>query len=251
MAKNMFNDTSVGCCLPLMNTGLSPVSTTNNLLGGNGIALSWGWRLLVLAGRRRRVRPVSNPRVFVSLPGDRCRPCGPKPREAVAPQRCCPAPGRPGEPLPARGRRHHAPGRRQLPRQAPRRRRPGAPARRPRPREARGSVSAAARPRPDASAPRAAQYLRPRPSRLSSRRTRRSSQVHSGVGDLPGGLSCRRPAVTPRFTDLCPTQPLRRTVCLRAGGCEDFLIPSAIIPASLRILPLESTILFPPNLSSS
>lgn len=24
--------------------------TTNNLLGGNGIALSWGWRLLVLRG---------------------------------------------------------------------------------------------------------------------------------------------------------------------------------------------------------
>lgn len=50
MAKNMFNDTSVGCCLPLMSTGLSPVITTNNLLGGNGIALSWGWRLLVLRG---------------------------------------------------------------------------------------------------------------------------------------------------------------------------------------------------------
>lgn len=144
----MFNDTSVGCCLPLMNTGLSPVSATNNLLGGNGIALSWGWRLLVFAGRRRRVRPVSNRRVFVFLPGDRCRPCGPKPREAVAPQRRRPAPGRPGEPLPARGRRHHAPGRRQLPRQAPRRRCPGAPARRPRPREARGPVSAAAWPRP-------------------------------------------------------------------------------------------------------
>ena len=46
----MFNDTSVGCCLPLMSTGLSPVITTNNLLGGNGIALSWGWRLLVLRG---------------------------------------------------------------------------------------------------------------------------------------------------------------------------------------------------------
>lgn len=91
--------------------------------------------------------PVSNRRVFVSLPGDRCR--RPKPREAVAPQRR-PAPRRPGEPLPVGGR-HHAPGRRQLPPEAPRGRRPGAPARRPGPSPARAPVSAAAGRRDDAS----------------------------------------------------------------------------------------------------
>lgn len=208
----MFNDTSVGCCLPLMNTGLSPVSTTNNLLGGNGIALSWGWRLLVLAGRRRRVRPVSNRRVFVFLPGDRCRPCGPKPREAVAPQRRRPAPGRPGEPLPARGRRHHAPGRRQLPRQAPRRRCPGAPARRPRPREARGPVKPAApgapppgrRRAPRSPVPQAspvAPLLPPHPPELSSplgcRRSPRGPQ-------LPP--PCRHPALYRPLSHAAPQE---------------------------------------------
>lgn len=180
--------------------------------------------------------PVSNRRVFVFLHGDRCRPCGPKPREAVAPQRRRPPPGRPGEPLPAGGRRHHAPGRRQLPRQAPRRRRPGAPARRPRPREARAALSAAAsaaaRP-PAGLRQRCAQpeYLRrPAAARLPPRPP--SSASGSGkspptASRTPRGLSCplaSLPAPTPRchrasFTaGRWPAQPLGRTACLRAGG---------------------------------
>lgn len=151
----------------------------------------------------------SNRRVFVSLPGDRCRPCGPKPREAVAPQRRCPAPGRPGEPLPARGRRHHAPGRRQLPRQAPRRRRPGAPARRPRPREASAALSAAPRrpARPEHLGPRRGAPLLP----ARALGTARGPQL---LADLASPRALPEPASPGLF----PTQPLRRTVCLRAGG---------------------------------
>lgn len=175
--------------------------------------------------------PVSNRRVFVFLHGDCCRPCGPKPREAVAPQRRRPAPGRPGEPLPARGRRHHAPGRRQLPRQAPRRRRPGAPARRPRPREARAAVSAAARP-PAGLRPRSPwpEYLRlpaaarllplppSSPSRALGRPLRPTAANCPGAllfAHLPSAPRCNRTSFTP---ELLPTQPLARTVCLRAGG---------------------------------
>lgn len=158
-----------------------------------------------LAGRSRRVCPVSNRRVFVFLHGDRCRPCGPKPGEAVAPQRRRPAPGRPGEPLPARGRRHHAPGRRQLPRQAPRRRRPGAPARRPRPREARAAVSAAARP-PAGLRQRSAQpeYLR-RPRRVPPSSPRAPQTLPGSAEPAPTAAS---PAVCPAVRR--PPSPPRR-----------------------------------------
>lgn len=149
--------------------------------------------------------PVSNRRVFVFLHGDRCRPCGPKPREAVAPQRRRPAPGRPGEPLPARGRRHHAPGRRQLPRQAPRRRRPGAPARRPRPREARAAVSAAARP-PAGLRQRSAQpeYLRrPAAARLLPRPPSSPSRALGSPlrpQRTPRALGCSHTSLSPSLS---------------------------------------------------
>lgn len=97
-------------------------------------------------GRRRRCPFLTGVSLSLSLGTAAARP---KPREAVAPQRR-PAPRRPGEPLPVGGR-HHAPGRRQLPREAPRGRRPGAPARRPGPPQARAPVSAAAGRRDDAS----------------------------------------------------------------------------------------------------
>lgn len=103
------------------------------LLGAGG-ARSWGRGSG--GGRRRRCPFLTGVSLSLSLGTAAARP---KPREAVAPQRR-PAPRSPGEPLPVGGR-HHAPGRRQLPREAPRGRRPGAPARRPRPPQARAPVS--------------------------------------------------------------------------------------------------------------
>lgn len=205
------------------------------------------------SGEREAPRPPCPLLTGVSLsflPGDRCRPCGPKPREAVVPQRRRPAPGRPREPLPARGRRHHAPGRRQLPRQAPRRRRPGAPARGAGARQSRGALSAPhlgrtphSRRTSGASAGRAG-----RPRALGER-CRRHSPVSS---------ACARAALSPTPARIpaqprrLPAEPLRRTACLRGRAAgeapeHDVALP-AKAPASLRNLPLDSaTHSFPPS----
>ncbi|XP_027430582.1 translation initiation factor IF-2-like [Zalophus californianus] len=218
----------------------------DNLLGGKRHRAEFGFAAPGLAGRSRRVGPVSNRRVFVFLPGDRCRPCGPKPREAVVPQRRRPAPGSPGEPLPAHGRRHHAPGRRQLPRQAPRRRRPGAPARRPRPREARAAVSAAARP-PAGLRQRSAppEYLRrpaaarllPRPPALQtlpgsgkSILTAANSPGARLFAHLPFPPRCPRTSFTP---ESCPRSPSGGPCALGPAGREDGLLASRCCSGSI------------------
>lgn len=240
----MLYETSTGCRFPPTHTGLHLLCPCDRPpVGRKWHRAEFGFAALGITGKR--VCPVSNRRVFVFLPGDRCRPRGPKPREAVAPKRRRPAPGRPGEPLPARGRRHHAPGRRQLPRQAPRGRRPGAPARRPRPPEAGAPVSAAAGTgaalRTSAASPPARP---PDPPRAIGRpRSSANSRVSAATRRAP----CFNWTGFPQNW---------RTACPRAGGREHGLLASCYsrsvtsssalpTPGLLRILPPDNTILFP------
>lgn len=203
----------------------SAVFSRGTLLGESGTALPVGLQLL--RGWEASARfPWCLTRMSLSfLPGDRCHPCGPKPYEAVAPQRCRPAPGRPREPLPARGRRHHASGRCQLPRQAPRRRRPRAPARGPGPGEAHGTVSAAAWP-PAGPRPRSApRYLR----RLAAAVSTGGPVVRRPLSPLPRLKPLLLLAlVGPGSSQNSPVKPSRGPRALGTGWgrppCESWLL---------------------------